>query len=148
MPAWSIEDFSGRRTWCEKEQRFSSTSGEEALLLDGFLRDIDSRNHAIIPSRLVKNQTSISPLHGALRTTDKQTDSVKGAWNLQYTTYTFGDECVIDHATGQYLTRYSIHAFMAGPFFHVRWWPVLPVCQYCLCASIACVLGNLELNYH
>ena len=36
---------------------FSSTSGEEALLLDGFLRDINSRNHAINPGHFEKNQT-------------------------------------------------------------------------------------------
>ena len=38
-------------------QTFSFTFGEEALLLDGFPQDIDSRNHAINPSRLEKNQT-------------------------------------------------------------------------------------------
>ena len=43
----------------EKEmETFSSTFGEAALLLYGFLRDIDSRNHPINPSRLEK----ISPL--------------------------------------------------------------------------------------
>ena len=42
-------------------QTFPSTFGEEALLLDGFFRDIDSRNHAINQSRLEKNQTFIPP---------------------------------------------------------------------------------------
>ena len=41
----------------KKSKVFSSTFGEEAILLDGFLRDIDSRNPAINPSRLEKNQT-------------------------------------------------------------------------------------------
>ena len=46
----------------EKEmQTFSSTFGEVALLLDGFLRDIDSRNHAINPSVLGKNHTFKPP---------------------------------------------------------------------------------------
>ena len=40
---------------------FFSTFGEEALLLDGFLRDIDSRNHAINPSVLGKTQTFKPP---------------------------------------------------------------------------------------
>ena len=54
----------------EKEmQTFSSAFGEEALLLDGFLSDIDLRNNAINQSRLLKNQTFIPHLHGALRTT-------------------------------------------------------------------------------
>ena len=39
----------------EKEmETFSVSFREKALLLDGFLRDIDSRNHAINPSRLGK----------------------------------------------------------------------------------------------
>ena len=59
----------------EKEmQTFSSTFGEEALLLDGFLRDIDSRNHAINPSHLQKNQT-IPP--SLWCTTDDVTDRQK-----------------------------------------------------------------------
>ena len=57
----------------EKEmQTFSSILGEEALLLDGFLRDIDSRNDAINPSRLEINQTFIPPPSWC--TTDDVTD--------------------------------------------------------------------------
>ena len=57
-------------------QTFSSTFREEALLLDGFLRDIDSRNHAINPSRLEKNQTFIPPPSWCTTddVTNKQTD--------------------------------------------------------------------------
>ena len=35
---------------------FSSAIGEEARLLDGFLRDIDSHNHAINPNCFAKDQ--------------------------------------------------------------------------------------------
>ena len=52
----------------EKEmQTFSSSFRQEALLLNVFLRD--SRNHAINPSVVGKNQTFKPRFHGALRTT-------------------------------------------------------------------------------
>ena len=35
----------------EEMQTFPSSFGEEVLLLDGFRRDMDSRSHAINPSR-------------------------------------------------------------------------------------------------
>ena len=41
----------------KKSKGFSSTFEEKALLPNGHLRDIDSRNHAINPSRLEKNRT-------------------------------------------------------------------------------------------
>ena len=50
-------------------QTFSSTFGEEALLLDGFLQDIDSHNHTINPSCLENIRASNLHLHGALWTT-------------------------------------------------------------------------------
>ena len=59
---------------------FPSTFGEEALLLDGFLRDINSRNHA---------------LHGAYHGRyNKQTErkTIYSAWNLTYATSMFGDK--------------------------------------------------------
>ena len=59
----------------KKSKVFYFTFGEEALLLDGFLRDIDSCNHAINPSRLEKNQT-FTPLP-SLCTTDDVTDKQK-----------------------------------------------------------------------
>ena len=49
------------RTKRERKSRFSSTFWEEALLLDGFLQDTDSRYHAINPTVLGKNQTFIPP---------------------------------------------------------------------------------------
>ena len=46
----------------EKEmQNFSSTFGQEAHLLDGSLRDINSRNHAINPSRSEKKSDLHTP---------------------------------------------------------------------------------------
>ena len=56
----------------EKEnQTVPSIFREDKLLLDGFLRDIDSRNHAINPVRLdntsdlwcIKNTVRCTPLH-------------------------------------------------------------------------------------
>ena len=82
----------------EKEmQIFSSIFGEEALLRDGFLRDKDSRNPAINPSRFPKNQTFI-PLPSWWSQSDWQTKlqtdrkTIKRAWNLQDTTYPFDYE--------------------------------------------------------
>ena len=81
----------------EKEMQNSSSSfGQEALLLDGSLRDIDSRNHAINPSRSEKNQTFIPPPSWGTTddVTDKQIDrqTIKAPWNLQDTRYPFGDK--------------------------------------------------------
>ena len=58
---------------------FSSTFWEEALLLDRFLRDMDSRNHAINPVRLEKKSDLCTPpfmVHYGRhnRQTDRQTD--------------------------------------------------------------------------
>ena len=47
----------------EEMQTFSSNFGEEAFLLDGFLRDIDSRNHAINPSSLEEKPTPLFMVH-------------------------------------------------------------------------------------
>ena len=71
----------------KEKQTLSSTFWEAALLLDGFLRDIDSRSHAINLVLLAKYQIFI-PLTSWCTTddmTDKQTDN-KGPWNLQETT--------------------------------------------------------------
>ena len=55
MPTWSVKAFPGRTTWEERKHIiFSSTFWEEALLLDGFLGDIDSRNPAINPYRAME----------------------------------------------------------------------------------------------
>ena len=61
--------FAGHRTWGERN--FSSALREEALQQDEFLRDIDSRIHAINPSRLnkIKNRSSYSSLLGDVRET-------------------------------------------------------------------------------
>ena len=59
----------------EKEkQTFSSTFWEEALLPDGFLRDIDSRNHASNPFVLKEIEPPYPSLHGALRVIHRQTE--------------------------------------------------------------------------
>ena len=62
----------------EKESKvISSSFGEEAILLDGFPRDVDSRNHAINSSRFGKIRPSHASLHSDLRATwqaNKQTD--------------------------------------------------------------------------
>ena len=60
MLARSIDTFLRQWTWLQKKSKvFSSSYGEEALILDGFLRDMDSRNHAINPVRLEKIRTTI-----------------------------------------------------------------------------------------
>ena len=70
--AWSRKAFPGRPTWGERKANFSSTFWEAALLLDGLLRDMDSRNHAIHPVLLAKYQSFI-PLPSWC-TTDDMTD--------------------------------------------------------------------------
>ena len=54
MPTSSINAFPGHTTWGERKHIFSSTFWEEALLLDGFLGAIDSRNPAINPHRAME----------------------------------------------------------------------------------------------
>ena len=55
MLTWSIKAFPGRTTWGERKHTiFSSTFWEEALLLDGILGAIDSRNPAINPYRAME----------------------------------------------------------------------------------------------
>ena len=71
----------------KEKQTFSSTFWEEALLLAGFLRDIDSRNHAINPILLAKYQIFI-PLPSwcttddmTNRQTDRQTIKARGTYS-------------------------------------------------------------------
>ena len=52
----------------KEKQTFSSTFWEAALLLDGFLRDMDLRNQSCF-SRKLNIRASYPSLHGALRTT-------------------------------------------------------------------------------
>ena len=65
---------------------------EEVLLLDGFLRDIDSPNHAINPVRL-EQKSDLLPLPSRCTKSDRQTDrqTDKGPWNLQEITSPFGE---------------------------------------------------------
>ena len=112
----------------EKEmQTFSSTFGEKALLLDGFLRDIDSRNHAINPSRLEKNQTFIPPPSWGTTddVTEKQIDRqiIKAPWNLQDTTYPFGDKWIIDLVQRAIPSRYMASRLRCSGMY----WTVLPL---------------------
>ena len=83
----------------KKSNAFSSSFGEEALLLDGFPRDIDSRNQAINSSRLGKKSDPQTPPFIVIserhdKQINKQTD-IKGPWNLQDTTYPFGDKFLL-----------------------------------------------------
>ena len=62
----------GHQTWREKGKTFPSTFGERALLLDGFLRSIDSHNSAINPSRFArKPDLHTRPFRGDLRPKDR-----------------------------------------------------------------------------
>ena len=70
--AWSRKTFPGRQHEEKEKQTFSSTFWEAALLLDGFLRDMDLRNHTINPVLLAKYQSFI-PLPSWC-TTDDMTD--------------------------------------------------------------------------
>ena len=59
-----------------KSRVSSSIFWEEALLLDGFVRDIDSRNHAINTSRLEKIIPSYPPFMVISERHDKQTNKL------------------------------------------------------------------------
>ena len=65
--------------------------GEEALLLDGFLGDIDSRYHAINPNRLEKLDLHIPSFmvhYGRLdKQTDRQKDNYRGVEPLVHYLY-------------------------------------------------------------
>ena len=99
----------------EKEMpTFSSSFGEEALLLDGFLRDIDSRNHAINPSRFAKKsdlQTPAFMVHYGRHGKQTNRKTIKRTWNLQDTTYPFGDKYFLTkvyESSTAYVTRWKV----------------------------------------
>ena len=99
----------------KKSKAFSSTFGEEALLLDGFLRDrfAQPRNQSqsfcekpdlqtprfmVISERLTNKVID--------RQTDRQTDrkTIKALWNLQDTTYPFCSKCY-SNGEGRHILR-------------------------------------------
>ena len=99
----------------KKKQTFSSTFWEAALLLDGFLRDMDSRNHAINPILLAKYQSFI-PLPSwctaddmtdrqIYRQTNRQTIKARGTSMIQETTSPFGNENVPSAGTERFIDR-------------------------------------------
>ena len=78
----------GRQPWGERKANFFLHFSEEALLLDGFFRDTDSRNHALNPVLLQKKSDLHTPPFIVIseRQTNRQDrKTTKAVGNLQKT---------------------------------------------------------------